>query len=89
MQKMIKEDALENSNIGKAGFSFAETLKGPALNKLHLYKVGLFHGFTYYTWARQRIIANFIYYLTKLTDWQSMLAYPFIKLGIPDSWIPR
>ena len=53
MQKMKNDDALESLAFDKGvGMSIAEILKGPALNKLHLYKVGLFHGFSCYTWAR-------------------------------------
>ena len=48
---MKKDDLMENE-MSTRGFSLAETLKGRALNKMHLYKVGFIHGFTYYTWVR-------------------------------------
>ena len=52
MQRMKQDDLTENNNLEEKAFSLTEALKGPALNKLHLYKVGFIHGFNTYTWAR-------------------------------------
>ena len=64
-------------------------MKAPALAKWNTYKVGFVHGHQYYTYCRQQFIKNTAYYITRATDWQAILAYPFVKLGVPDNWIPR